>query len=263
MPEWTVTSADGTTLASRHSGHGSPMVLVHGANGDIDTFALIEGLLAERHSVWVYSRRGRGGSGDGADYALEREVEDVLAVLAAAGDRPHLFGHSGGAMYSVLAAMRRPSLRSLLLYEPPLHFDRLETSVVDAMQASLAADNPDRALELLFPAVGVVDAEVQVLRSMEAVWERLRAGVRLVPRELRTGFEAIDRLEAFDPPDIPLLYLYGEATDAPIFAPPGEVPELLPKAKLHGLPGQRHLAFAFDPASVAQAVLQFASEHDG
>jgi pimeloyl-ACP methyl ester carboxylesterase len=263
MAETTITSADGTTLAARHSGHGSPMVLAHGANGDLDTFALIEGLLAERHSVWVYSRRGRGGSGDGPDYALEREVEDVLAVLAAAGDRPHLFGHSGGAAYCFLAAMQRPSLRSLVLYEPPLHLDRLNTSIVDDIQAALEAGNPDRALEIVFPAVGVVDTEVQVLRSLEPVWERLRAGVRLVPREIRTGFEAIDRLEAFDPPDIPTLYLYGEATDASIFAPPDEVAELLPKAQLHGLAGQRHLAFAFDPTSVAQAVLHFAAAHDG
>ena len=144
MQVTTITSADGTNLAARHSGHGSPMVLVHGANGDLDTCALIEGLLAERHSVWVYSRRGRGGSGDGPDYALEREVEDVLAVLAAAGDRPHLFGHSGGAAYCLLAAEQRPSLRSLVLYEPPLHLDRLDPSIVDDMQAALDAGNPDR-----------------------------------------------------------------------------------------------------------------------
>jgi pimeloyl-ACP methyl ester carboxylesterase len=185
------------------------MVLVHGANGDHDTCALIEGLLAERHSVWVYSRRGRGGSGDGPVYALEREVEDVLAVLAAAGDRPHLFGHSGGAVYCLLAAVQRPSVRSVVLYEPPLHLDRLDRRIVDDMQAALDAGNLDRALEVVFPAVGVVDTEVQVLRSLEPVWERLRAGVRLVPRELRTGFEAIDTLEAFDPTDIPTLYLFG------------------------------------------------------
>ena len=59
MPATSITSADGTTLAARCSGRGSPIVLVHGADGDLDTFALIEGLLAERHSVWVYSRRGR------------------------------------------------------------------------------------------------------------------------------------------------------------------------------------------------------------
>ena len=131
MQELTITSADGTTLAARRSGRGSPIVLVHGANGDLATFALIEGLLAEHHSVLVYSRRGRGGSGDGSHYALAREVEDLLAVLAAAGDRPHLFGHSGGALYSLLAAVQRPLLRSLFLYEPPLHGDRFDPIVVD------------------------------------------------------------------------------------------------------------------------------------
>jgi pimeloyl-ACP methyl ester carboxylesterase len=77
MPKLTIGSADGTNLAARRWGHGSPVVLAHGANGDLDTFALIEGLLAERHSVWVYSRRGRGGSADGPDYRLEREVEHL------------------------------------------------------------------------------------------------------------------------------------------------------------------------------------------
>lgn len=72
-----------------------------------------------------------------------------------------------------------------------------------------------------------------------------------------------DLEEAFDPPNIPTLYLFGEATDASIFPTPDEVAELLPKAQLHGLPGQRHLAFAFDPTSVAQAVLQFTTAHDG
>lgn len=263
MPETTITSADGTNLAARHSGHGSPMVLVHGANGDLDTFALIEGLLAERHSVWVYSRRGRGGSGDGPDYGLEREVEDVLAVLAAAGDHAHLVGHSGGAAYSLLAAMQWPSLRSLVLYEPPLHGDRFDPIVGDRVQAALDAGDPDRALEIIFPAVGVVEEEVQIIRSLPDVWARACEGVRLVPREIRIAYEAIDRLTASDPPDIPTLYLYGEQTDAPVFATPVELAELLPKAQLHGLPEQRHLGFAFDPTSFAQVVLNFTTAHDG
>lgn len=149
MPDITVTSADGTRLAARRSGRGSPIVLVHGAIGDLDTFALVEGLFAERHSVWVYSRRGRGGSGDGPDYAVQCEVEDVLAVLAATGDRAHLVGHSGGAAYCLLAAVQSPFLRSLVLYEPPLRLDRLDLSVIDDVQSALDAGNAD-ALELLF-----------------------------------------------------------------------------------------------------------------
>ena len=82
------------------------------------------------------------------------------------------------------------------------------------------------------------------------------------PRELRTAREGIDGLTASDAPDIPTLYLYGEETDAAIFPTPGELGELLPTAQLHGLPGQRHLAFAFDPPSFAQALLDFTLAND-
>ena len=263
MPDTTVTSADGTTLAIRRSGEGPPIVLVHGANGDLDTFALIEGLLAERHSVWVYSRRGRGGSSDGSDYTLGREVEDVFAVLDAAGGNAHLLGHSGGALYCLFAAAEAASLRSLVLYEPPLNLDRLDPSRIDEVQSALDAGDPDRALEIAFSIVGIVDGEAQILRSLEPVWERLREGVRQAPREMRVIEGVFDRLRSFTPPDIPTLYLYGEETDAPIFATRDEIADRLPKAQLQGLAGQRHLAFAFDPTSFAQAVLAFTTAHDG
>jgi pimeloyl-ACP methyl ester carboxylesterase len=263
MPETTVASVDGTTLAARCSGRGSPLVLVHGGNGDLDTFRLVEGALAERHSVWAYSRRGRGGSGDGPDYSFEGEVEDVLAVLEAAGGDAHLFGHSGGAMYALFAAGRAPSLRSLVLYEPPLRSDRFDPTLVDRVETAIDAGDPGRALELFFAAVAVADRDVQALRSFPPVWARLCEGVRLVPREIRAGLTmGTDWLSSLDPPDVPTLYLYGEETDAPIFAGLDEVADLLPKAQLHGLPGQRHLAFAFDPASFAQAILEFTTAHD-
>jgi pimeloyl-ACP methyl ester carboxylesterase len=262
VPDTTIRSADGTKLAARCTGEGSPIVLVHGANGDLDSFALIEGPLAERHSVWVYSRRGRGGSGDGSDYGFAREVEDVLAVLDAAGSHAHLLGHSGGALYCLFAAMETASLRSLVLYEPPLNFHRFDPSVIDQTQSALDAGDADRALEIVFPNVGVADAEVQILRSLEPVWEKLREGVQQVPREMRVGYDACDRLWSFDPPDIPTLYLYGEDTDASCYATCDEVAERFPNAQFHGLPGQRHLAFGFDPTSFAQAVLAFTIAHD-
>ena len=165
-------------------------------------------------------------------------------------------------MYCLLAATQRPSLRSLVLYEPPFHGDRFDPNLVDAVQAALDAGDPDRALETFFSAGVAVEEEVQIIRSLPEVWARAREGVCLVPRELRTAHEAIDRLKAPVPPDIPTLYLYGEQTDASIFATPDEVAELLPKAQLHGLRGQRHLACAFDPTSFAQAVLEFTTAKD-
>jgi pimeloyl-ACP methyl ester carboxylesterase len=95
------------------------------------------------------------------------------------------------------------------------------------------------------------------------VWARIRESVRPSPRELRAGLdEGVDQLTAFDPPNVPTLYLYGEETDAPSFRAPGEVAELFPKAQLRGLAGQRHLAFAFDPSSFAEAILAFTTAHD-
>jgi pimeloyl-ACP methyl ester carboxylesterase len=266
MAEMTLTSTDGTKLAVRCTGHGSPIVLVHGAVGDVDTFALIEGLLAERHSVWVYSRRGRGRSGDGSDYTYHREVEDVLTVLATAGDGAHLFGHSGGAFYALLAAAEASSLRSLVLYELPL-IDRLDASVVDGlvdeMETALDAGDPDRALELFLPLAGIVDDEAQALQALGPVWARLHAGVRLVPREMRSALrDGHDWRVGFDPPDVRTLYLHGEQTDAPMFPSPREVPDLLPNAQLHGLPRQRHPGFAFDPSTFAHAILEFTAAHN-
>ena len=257
MASMTVTSSDGTTLAARVSGDGPPIVLVHGGNGDLDTFRLIEPLLAERHTVWVYSRRGRGGSGDAPDYSFRREIEDVLAVVAAAGDEVHLLGHSGGAAYALAAAASLPSLRSLILYEPPLRLDGIDLDVLEAVEAAVAAGEPGRALDTAFPSEGITDDEGRLLRSMEPVWARLCEGVRLVPREIRAGLAEGDRLQALRPPGVATLYLRGEHTDAPVFATPAEVEERFPKAEQRVLAGQRHLAFAFAPDAFARAVLDF------
>jgi alpha-beta hydrolase superfamily lysophospholipase len=92
-----VTSADGTTLSARVSGRGSPLVLVHGTTGSKESWALVERGLAGSHTVWSYDRRGRGDSADDpARYALEREVDDLVAVLDDLGEPAHLLGHSFG-----------------------------------------------------------------------------------------------------------------------------------------------------------------------
>jgi len=258
MTETTVVSADGTKLAARRSGNGSSLVLVHGAMGDLNAFALIEELLAERHTVWVYSRRGRGGSGDGPDYSLEREIEDVLAVLDAAGDGAHLFGHSSGAYYSLLAAPRARSLRSLSLYEPPLHVDTAHPAVFAGVKSAVEAGDPERALETFFPVGDIPDEEVMVIRTQDAVWTALCKGVLVFPREHRALHDDGRKLlSAVELPDIPMLYLYGELTTAPVFPTIDEVAERWPKAQFRCLPGQRHMAPVFDPATFAQALLAF------
>lgn len=258
-----VTSADGTTLEARWSGNGTPLVLVHGGTGNLDTFALVEQHFAERHAVCTYSRRGRGGSGDGDDYSLDREIEDVLAVLAAVGDDVHLVGHSLGALYCLLAAAQTSALRSLTLYEPPVRMDRCDPDIIQAVQAALDDGDPDRALARFFPVADITDEEAAILRTLEPVWERMRDGVRTIPREARSSRDDHRaHLPAIHPPDAPALYLYGEETNAPIYATPDEVARTLPDAQYQGFAGQHHLAIAFAPDAFAEAVLAFTGAHN-
>ena len=81
------------------------MVLVHGTLDGMNTFSLVELALADHHEVTVYDRRGRGGSSDAADYALEREIEDLQAVLGTYDQSAHVVAHSFGAVVAMKAAL--------------------------------------------------------------------------------------------------------------------------------------------------------------
>ncbi len=263
MPETTVVSADGTPLAARYSGSGPPIVLVHGAMGDLNTFAFLEAPLAEHHTVWVYSRRNRGGSGDGPRYGVEREAEDVLAVVEAAGGAAHLFGHSSGAIYAMLAAPHAAGLRSLLFYEPPLHLDAVEPDLLQGMDSALADGDPARAIERFLPVADIAPEELDAVRSDAPVWAALEAGVQVFPRELRAlQHEGTALLSKLRLPDIPLLYLYGELTSAPVYPSVAEVAARYPQAEIRGLAGQRHLAPMFAPAAFAAAITEFTGRVD-
>ena len=92
-----VTSSDGTTIAFDRLGEGPPVILVSGGSVDRSSNAPLAGVLADRFTVYNYDRRGRGPSGDTQPYAVQREIEDIEAVIAAAGGSAGLYGSSSGA----------------------------------------------------------------------------------------------------------------------------------------------------------------------
>src|SRR4051794_26783520 len=94
----TVRSADGTAIAFDTAGDGPPLVVVNGALSDRTAPASLAAVLAAGFAVHTYDRRGRGASGDHGPYAVEREIEDLAAVIAAAGGDAFVFGHSSGAV---------------------------------------------------------------------------------------------------------------------------------------------------------------------
>jgi pimeloyl-ACP methyl ester carboxylesterase len=121
MPK--VLSRDGTALAFERFGEGPPLILVVGAFNDRATGAPLATYLAPHFSVYTYDRRGRGESGDTAPYAVDREIEDLAAVIAEAGGAAAVFGYSSGACLALQAAAHGLAITRLALFEPPYLVD--------------------------------------------------------------------------------------------------------------------------------------------
>jgi pimeloyl-ACP methyl ester carboxylesterase len=114
-----VTSSDGTTIAFDRLGEGPPVILVCGGSTDRMVNAPLAALLARQFTVFNYDRRGRGDSGDTPPYAVEREVEDLDAVVTAAGRSSCVWGSSSGAALALEAAASGLAISKLGLWEPP------------------------------------------------------------------------------------------------------------------------------------------------
>jgi len=114
-----VISKDGTHIGFDQSGHGEPVILVSGGSVDRMSNAPLAALLSDHFTVYNYDRRGRGISGDTAPYAVDREIEDIAAVIEVAGGSAYLYGSSSGASLALEAAASGLALKKLALWEAP------------------------------------------------------------------------------------------------------------------------------------------------
>jgi pimeloyl-ACP methyl ester carboxylesterase len=119
----TVTSEDGTTLAYDRVGTGPALIFVPGVFNLRDTCAPVAAELAESFTSYTYDRRARGDSTNVRPYAVDREVEDLRAILDVAGGSATVFGYSSGATLALYAAASGLRIERLFLYEPPFRFD--------------------------------------------------------------------------------------------------------------------------------------------
>ncbi len=160
----TLTSPDGTTIAYDRAGTGPAIVFVAGAFNLRDTLAPLAAELADEFTVLTYDRRARGDSGNTKPWSIDREVEDLEALIAEAGGRAHVFGLSSGGILALHAATRSAAVDRVVCYEPPYLFGE-----------GNAADLPARLGEL-------VDAG----RAADAVVLFQTEGIRL-PAEIVAG----------------------------------------------------------------------------
>lgn len=256
-----VVSADGTALSARVSGRGPALVLVHGSLDGMSSFAFVEPALAERATVWTYDRRGRGGSDDsGREHAMEREVDDLRAVVAATGGTPHVIAHSYGAVLAILAALDGVPMRSLVLYEPPVNGDRIPRPVVDEVAAHVAAGRRDEAIRTMAGRLaGVSDDELAVALSVPPVRKVLRDGTRSVVREL-SALRDVD-LSGLPIRGVDTLVLRGQRRGSAAYPDDQQAASIAETVSIAELAGQGHLAHTFAPDAVLEVVEPFLAAH--
>jgi pimeloyl-ACP methyl ester carboxylesterase len=265
-----IESADGTRLAASCAGSGSPLVLAHGALLGREAWQFVVPHLVGRHTVWSYDRRGHGRSDRAEDMAMDREVEDLTAVMAVAGADVHVMGHSFGALVCLEAAARGiQGMRSLVVYEPTVHFERCGEALRRSLEL-LAGNDLEGFVEVFLTDVAAVDrSELAMMRSSPAAWDLLIDAARNY-RDLRDVFtSSVNTLlsthrvpKARPSVTVPTLLVMGALTDSQLFATLDEVRAVAVRTEVVRLDGQRHMAAVFDPTGLADAVLTFTSAHD-
>lgn len=159
-----VVSRDGTTIAYEKSGEGPPLVLLNGAFRDHTIFAELVPELAQHCTVYAYDRRGRGQSGDAPEYAVEREIEDLQAVIEEAGGSAAVFAGSTGANLTIQAALTGTPITKLALHEPFYRVDGFPKPPGNAartLQVLLEGNRRDEAAEyFLGPVLGLTPDNV-------------------------------------------------------------------------------------------------------
>jgi len=245
-------SADGRRIAYERTGSGPPLVLVHGALNDRNAWGLVRPAFAERFSVYAMDRRGRGESGPPAEHAIEREFEDVVAVIDAAGEPVDLIGHSYGAHCALGAAAMAPDrVKHLVLYEPP---------TLDGMRdlgQSFATLEPSDAVAA-FMAGGRPEATPEELKATP-LFPYLLSFAATVPSEARAllgrGFEP----SRFKSLAMPALFLTGSQTVEQVGEAMRQLQPSMPQAEWAIFEGQGHGAMAYAPKLFSDTVLVFLS----
>ena len=212
---WFVESIDGTLIAVFSSGRGRPLIVVHGAAADHTTFRAVGPLFATRFGVHAIDRRGRGASGDRASYSIEREFNDVAAVIerlaAESGRTVDVIGHSFGGRVALGAALRADSIGRLVVYEgaPPADEPYQAPGLRQRLERILADDGPAAMFEtFLAEVIGMTPADIAAYRA-NPVWPDRVAAAPSILRELDAESSPAAGLDALGAVKIPVLQILG------------------------------------------------------
>ena len=246
-----VTSKDGTRIAFDRSGEGPAIILVVGAFNDRATGAPLDRALEQHFTVFNYDRRGRGESDDTEPYAIEREIEDLDALIAQAGGSACVFGYSSGATLALRAAAHGLAISQLALYEPPPTGAKAG-QLAPQLTELVAADRRGDAVELFqTEAVGIPPAVVAQMRNapFRPALEKMAHTLvyeSMILQSLPTGLAASAQ--------IPTLVVDGEESPEVMRQAAQSLADTLPDGQYRTLKGQGH---DIDPAVVGPILEEF------
>lgn len=263
----TVQSQDGTTIAFDQSGDGPALILVAGALGVRTHFMVVAlaDLLATHFTVYNYDRRGRGDSGDTQPYAVQREIEDIEALIDEAGGSAYVYGVSSGAALALEAASALPDkIKKLVLYEPPYVLDGsrppLPDRYVETVTEFAATGRRGDAVALFMTVVGVPEAFIPQMKAdpswaeMEAVAHTLAYDGMIMGDNMSGKMFPDDVIQRWSSAVSPTLVMAGGNSE-PFFRHTGDVlARVLPHARFEVVPGQDH---AIDSAVLARYLIEF------
>ena len=265
----TVTSRDGTTIAFERSGAGPAIVLVGAALADRSGVARLARVLAQHFTVINYDRRGRGRSTDTPPYLVEREVDDIAALIDAAGGPCSLFGSSSGAVLALDAAHRLGGkIKALFLYEPPFIIDDsrppMAEDLAGAIDGLVAAGQRNQAVKLFFAkGMGIPAVIVTMMRLLMPGWSKMAAMAHTVRYDLAilAGTQAGQPL----PPtrwasaQAPTLVMVGSRSEPFFHTGAKALAGMLANAQYRPLEGRDHSAVMMAPKVLGAAVEGFFS----
>ena len=251
-------SKDGTKIAYEKVGQGSALVIVGGALSQRDGGKPLAGKLSEQFTVYMYDRRGRGRSGDTQPYAVEREIEDLVAVIQQAGNDVYVYAVSSGAALARQAAAELGPQRvsKLAVYEPPYGQNPKEFNEQKERVAQLVkTGEPGDAAEYFLAAIGMPPPALADMKRSPA-WD----GIKKVDFTLTYDYAVLGNGAVPDTVKrikIPTLVLDGQKT-LPFIRPAADrIAELIPQSQRQTIPGQSHQAA---PEVIAPLLVEFFSE---
>lgn len=245
----TIISKDSTPIAFDQSGQGPAIILVAPATATRLAEASLATTLAPHFTVFAYDRRGRGDSGDTSPYAVEREVEDIDALITEAGGSVFIFGHSSGAVLALEAArLLGGRIEKMALYEPPFIIDdsrpRVPQDYVPHLNKLIAKGRRSEAVEYFLTNAMLVPAEMVAQMRSTTMWSQLEAVAHTIPYDgaimgnTMSGNPAT--LKKWASVTVPALVMVGGASPSFFHNGAQTLVDILPNATLHVLAGQDH-----------------------